>query len=140
MFDIGFWEIVLISVIGLIVLGPERLPVAIRTVLRWVRIVKGAANSMKNEISQELKIHELHENLRKAEQQGMQDISPELSESVESLKQAAQSVTRPYAKSVPDAETVPVNQAPEPSSSAATVSADVITPNTPPQADVQEKK
>ena len=140
MFDIGFWEIVLISVIGLIVLGPERLPVAIRTVLRWVRIVKGAANSMKNEISQELKIHELHENLRKAEQQGMQDISPELSESVESLKQAAQSVTRPYAKSVSDAETVPVNQAPEPSSSAATVSADVITPNTPPQADVQEKK
>ena len=140
MFDIGFWEIVLISVIGLIVLGPERLPVAIRTVLRWVRIVKGAANSMKNEISQELKIHELHENLRKAEQQGMQDISPELSESVESLKQAAQSVTRPYAKSVPDAETVPVNQAPEPSSSAATASADVITPNTPPQADVQEKK
>lgn len=137
MFDIGFWEIVLISVIGLIVLGPERLPVAIRTVLRWVRTVKGAANSMKNEISQELKIHEMHENLRKAEQQGMQDISPELTESVESLKQAAQSVTRPYAKSVPETETLAVSQAPVPSSS---VSADVSTPNTSPQADVQEKK
>ena len=137
MFDIGFWEIVLISVIGLIVLGPERLPVAIRTVLRWVRIVKGAANSMKNEISQELKIHEMHENLRKAEQQGMQDISPELTESVESLKQAAQSVTRPYAKSVPETETLAVSQAPVPSSS---VSADVSTPNTSPHADVQEKK
>ncbi|MDO6527455.1 Sec-independent protein translocase protein TatB [Motilimonas sp. 1_MG-2023] len=98
MFDIGFWEIVLISVIGLIVLGPERLPVAIRTVLHWVRTVKGTANTMKNELSQELKIHELHENLRKAEQQGLKDISPELHESVESLKQAAESVTRPYAK------------------------------------------
>ncbi|MCE2593874.1 Sec-independent protein translocase protein TatB [Motilimonas cestriensis] len=98
MFDIGFWEIVLISVIGLIVLGPERLPVAIRTVLKWVRTVKGTANTMKNELSQELKIHELHENLRKAEQQGLKDISPELHESVESLKQAAESVTRPYAK------------------------------------------
>ncbi|MBE4395154.1 Sec-independent protein translocase TatB, partial [Vibrio parahaemolyticus] len=26
MFDIGFWELVLISVVGLVVLGPERLP------------------------------------------------------------------------------------------------------------------
>ncbi len=96
MFDIGFWELVLISVIGLIVLGPERLPVAIRTVMGWVRAVKGTANAMKNELSQELKIHEMHENLRKAEQQGLESLSPELHESVESLKQAAQAVTRPY--------------------------------------------
>lgn len=96
MFDIGFWELVLISVIGLIVLGPERLPVAIRTVMGWVRAVKGTANAMKNELSQELKIHEMHENLRKAEQQGLGSLSPELHESVESLKQAAQAVTRPY--------------------------------------------
>lgn len=112
MFDIGFWEIVLISVIGLIVLGPERLPVAIRTVMSWVRAVKGTANSMKNELSQELKIHEMHESLRKAEQQGLEGLSPELNESVESLKQAAQAVTRPYSD---DAK--PTTESPSPSAS-----------------------
>ena len=98
MFDIGFWEIVVISVLGLLVLGPERLPVAIRTVSSWVKTVKGAANSVKDELSHELKIQEMHDNLKKAEQQGMNSISPELQDSIDSLRDAAASVTRPYAE------------------------------------------
>jgi len=97
MFDIGFWEIVVISVLGLLVLGPERLPVAIRTVSTWVKTIKGAANSVKDELSHELKIQEMHDNLKKAEQQGMNNISPELQDSIDSLRDAAASVTRPYA-------------------------------------------
>ena len=96
MFDIGFWEIVVISVLGLLVLGPERLPVAIRTVSAWVKTIKGAANSVKDELSHELKIQEMHDNLKKAEQQGMNNISPELQDSIDSLRDAAASVTRPY--------------------------------------------
>ncbi|CAG18559.1 Sec-independent protein translocase protein TatB [Photobacterium profundum] len=98
MFDIGFWELILISVVGLVVLGPERLPVAIRSVSRWVGAARNMANSVKDELSQELKIQELQENLKKAEQMGMKDLSPELRESVEELKQAASDVQRPYAK------------------------------------------
>ncbi|SGY98805.1 Sec-independent translocase [Moritella viscosa] len=97
MFDIGFWEIVVISVLGLLVLGPERLPVAIRTVSTWVKTIKGAANSVKEELSHELKIQEMHDNLKKAEQQGMNNISPDLQSSIDSLRDAAASVTRPYA-------------------------------------------
>lgn len=59
MFDIGFWEIILISIIGLIVLGPERLPIAIRTVMRWIETVKKMANSVKTEIYQELNLDEM---------------------------------------------------------------------------------
>ncbi|UTV27691.1 Sec-independent protein translocase protein TatB [Photobacterium atrarenae] len=97
MFDIGFWELILISVVGLVVLGPERLPVAIRTVSRWVGAARNMANSVKDELSQEMKIQELQENLKKAEQMGMKDLSPELRESVNELKQAAADVQRPYA-------------------------------------------
>ncbi|KXO13934.1 Twin-arginine translocation protein TatB [Moritella sp. JT01] len=97
MFDIGFWEIVVISVLGLLVLGPERLPVAIRTVSTWVKTIKDAANSVKEELSHELKIQEMHDNLKKAEQQGMNNISPDLQNSIDSLRDAAASVTRPYA-------------------------------------------
>ncbi|AIW15434.1 Sec-independent protein translocase protein TatB [Vibrio tubiashii] len=97
MFDIGFWELVLISVVGLVVLGPERLPHAIRSVSKFVGAAKNMANSVKDELSHELKVQELQENLRKAEKMGMEDLSPELKSSVEQLKQAAQDVQRPYA-------------------------------------------
>jgi sec-independent protein translocase protein TatB len=98
MFDIGFWEIVLISVIGLVVLGPERLPVAIRTVRGWISGARNFSNSIKTELTEELRIHELHSNLKQAEQQNMQNLTTEMSESVRSLKEAAAMVTRPYEK------------------------------------------
>lgn len=98
MFDIGFWELVVISVLGLLVLGPERLPGAVRTVGSWVKTIRSAANSVKEELSHELKVQEMHDNLKKAEQQGMDNISPELKESIDTLREAAESVTRPYAK------------------------------------------
>ena len=97
MFDIGFWELVLISVVGLVVLGPERLPVAIRTVSQCIGAARNMANSVKDELSQELKIQELQANLKKAEQMGMKDLAPELQDSVDELKKAASDVQRPYA-------------------------------------------
>ncbi|WP_240207317.1 Sec-independent protein translocase protein TatB [Vibrio sp. CyArs1] len=105
MFDIGFWELVLISVVGLVVLGPERLPTAIRSVSRFISSAKAMANNVKDELSHELKVQELQENLKKAEKMGMEDLSPELKSSVEELKQAAQEVTRPYASDKPKAST-----------------------------------
>jgi sec-independent protein translocase protein TatB len=96
-FDIGFWELVLISVVGLVVLGPERLPHAIRSVTKFIGAAKSMANSVKDELTHELKIQELQDNLKKAEQMGMEDLSPELKSSVEELKQAAQDVQRPFA-------------------------------------------
>lgn len=96
MFDIGFWELVLISVVALVVLGPERLPHAIRSVAKFVATAKGMANSVKEELTQELKVQELQEQLRKAEQMGMKNLSPELQESVDTLKEAAQDVQRSY--------------------------------------------
>lgn len=108
MFDIGFWEIMVISVIGLIVLGPERLPIAIRSVIRWINSAKEMANSVKGEISHELKLHEMNENMIKASKQGLSSLDPQLQESIEEMKQAAQEVTRPY-----HADTETLNQAPQ---------------------------
>lgn len=96
MFDIGFWELILIAVIGLVVLGPERLPVAIRNVSRWIGGIKRMAGSVRDELEQELKLQELKDNLKKAEEMNMKNLSPELQESIEQLKKAAQDVQRPY--------------------------------------------
>ena len=90
MFDIGFSELILIFVIGLVVLGPKRLPIAIRTVMGWVRTIRGLAANVQNELAQELKLQELQESIKKAEALNLSQLSPELSKTVEELKQSAE--------------------------------------------------
>lgn len=108
MFDgIGFMELLLIGVLGLVVLGPERLPVAVRSVTGWIRAMKRMANSVKDELEQELKIEQLHADLKKAESKGLANLSPELQESIDQLKQAAQSVNRPYQVQDPVSQNTP---------------------------------
>jgi len=96
MFDIGFWELSLIAIIGLVVLGPERLPVAIRTIREWISGVRKFSEGVKTELTEELRIQELHANLKKAEQSDMKNLSPEIAESLKSLQEAAEMVNRPY--------------------------------------------
>ena len=80
MFDISFQELLLVFVVGLVVLGPQRLPVAIKTVMGWIRTIRGLAANVQNELAQELKLEALN----------LSALSPELSKTVEDLKQSAQ--------------------------------------------------
>lgn len=96
----GFWEFVVISVVATIVLGPDKLPNAIRSVVKVKRQVTQMFQGFSNEVNEQLRVHELHENLKKAEQQGMENLSPELQRSMDELKQAAASVNEPVVPNV----------------------------------------
>lgn len=111
MFDIGFWELVIIAILGLIVLGPERLPSALRSLQRGVGKVREFSSNVQAELKHELRIKELHEHLKKAEQLNMDELPPDLQRSVAELRSAAAQVQRPYAKSEakPDAKPNPSN-------------------------------
>lgn len=54
MFDIGFWELVVIAIIGLLVVGPERLPGFAREAGRWIRRVRRLTGDARREIQREL--------------------------------------------------------------------------------------
>jgi len=54
MFDIGFAELIVIAIVGLLVIGPERLPSAIRTGALWVNRLRRGFNEIKMEVQQEL--------------------------------------------------------------------------------------
>ena len=63
MFDIGFLELLLISIIGLMVLGPERLPGAIRTASLWLGRLKRSFNNIRTEIEREVGADEIRRQL-----------------------------------------------------------------------------
>lgn len=64
MFDIGMFEMVLIGVIALLILGPERMPEAARTAGRWVGKARRFITGIKQDVSSQMSLDELTE-LRK---------------------------------------------------------------------------
>ena len=59
MFDIGFWEIAIIALIGLLILGPERLPRAARSIGLWVGKARRMLAEVKRDIDRELDASDL---------------------------------------------------------------------------------
>jgi sec-independent protein translocase protein TatB len=75
-FDIGFSELLLIAIVALVVLGPERLPKAARFAGLWVRRARAQWDSVKQELERELEaeelkrsLHDVQASLRQAESQ-----------------------------------------------------------------------
>ncbi len=63
MFDIGFTELLLIGIVALIVVGPQRLPGVIRTGLGYVRQIKSGFANVRDEVERELDLNKLKEDL-----------------------------------------------------------------------------
>jgi len=63
MFDIGFIELVLIGVVGLVVIGPERLPGVASKLGRWVGRTRQFIGSVKSDINREMRQEEIRQAL-----------------------------------------------------------------------------
>ncbi len=73
MFDIGFAELVLLAIVGLLVIGPERLPETVRTLSAWTSRLRRGFNELKMEVQQELHNDEVMRDLRQTGQQLRQE-------------------------------------------------------------------
>ena len=67
MFDIGILELFLVLVIGLLVLGPERLPEVVKSVTRSMKWIKKTITSTKEEVSKNIGLDEVYQDLRNEE-------------------------------------------------------------------------
>lgn len=93
MFDIGFTEILLIGVVALIVVGPERLPALVRTTLRYVRQIKSGVTQIRDEVEREIQIDELKKDLNDNKTQLDQALGKDdLHQSLEALKKEAENL------------------------------------------------
>ena len=103
MFDIGFWELSLIAVIGLLILGPERLPRVARTAGLWVGKMKKMVADVKSNIDEELRMEELNalkqagENLKddlESTQKELREAGNVFHSSIEEVSTAAEGITK----------------------------------------------
>lgn len=69
MFDIGFFELLLIFVVTLLVFGPEKLPTIVRTAGFYMAKIKNLATKVQDDINQQLQLEELKQELQKQENQ-----------------------------------------------------------------------
>jgi sec-independent protein translocase protein TatB len=98
MFDIGFAELILIGVVALLVIGPERLPEAIRTASMWLNRIRRGFNEIKQEVQQELQNDAVMQDLRKTGEQLKNDasaIGQDLQKSTGALNRLSQDSTGP---------------------------------------------
>lgn len=63
MLDIGLFELLLIGIVALLVLGPEKMPGAVRTAVLWIGRAKRSFNKVKNEIEQQIDADDIRRRL-----------------------------------------------------------------------------
>ena len=65
MFDFGFWELAIVLVVALLVVGPDKLPILAAKVGRWVGKTKRMIQTVRSDIESEIKAVELQEMLQR---------------------------------------------------------------------------
>ncbi len=69
MFDVGFWEMLLIGVVGILVIGPEKLPEVARNVGKWVGKARRYVANVRRDFESEINSSDLRELLGEQEAQ-----------------------------------------------------------------------
>ena len=77
MFGIGFQELIVIMIVALIVLGPQRLPEAAKTIAKFIREIKGAVDEVKSSVVEDIS------SVKELTQIDLEDTKPQKKEKIE---------------------------------------------------------
>lgn len=95
MFEVGFSELLMLALVSLLVVGPERLPKAARLAGLWIGKLRTTIHSVKHEIQQELQIEEM----RQIMQQQM--LKQELQQTIDETKTLVTDIPDTWKPKVP---------------------------------------
>ncbi len=87
MFDIGFFELCLIGIIALLVIGPEKLPRVARTVGLWIGKAQGMVKTVKYEIDEQVRVEELKQSLERAKNTLDNNVTESIKEAESSIEE-----------------------------------------------------
>ncbi|HZX16895.1 MAG TPA: Sec-independent protein translocase protein TatB [Pseudomonas sp.] len=101
MFDIGFTELLLVGIVALVVLGPDRLPGAVRTAGLWIGRIKRSFSAIKAEVEREIGADEIRRQLHNEQ---ILELEREMNAMKQSLSAPLSSITEPSPAAAPAAE------------------------------------
>jgi sec-independent protein translocase protein TatB len=110
MFDFSLGEMLIVALVALIVLGPERLPKAARFTGLWVRKARAQWHAMKNELEQEISNEELKRTLQES-QQVLKETQAELRSIGTDVERVPEQVKEAVAAPATTSTSVPENKA-----------------------------
>lgn len=93
MFDVGFSEMLMIGIVALVVIGPERLPKVARTAGLLLGRMRRYVSDIKADINREMQLEELKQ-LKAEMQESAREFERSITSEMQELEQAAQSVIR----------------------------------------------
>lgn len=93
MFDIGFFELLIVGIVGLLVIGPEQLPGTIRSLALWWGRFKRGLQSTKKEFEQQIGADDIRRQLHNEEimqqlNETQDDINKAVNENIESINES----------------------------------------------------
>ena len=86
MLNIGMTELLIFGIIALLVLGPDKLPEAVRFVGTWYGKIKRMVSNVQNDLDRELRLSELREQMQ-AEMQRIQELEAKMQAQMTDLQQ-----------------------------------------------------
>lgn len=96
MFDIGFSELVLVGIIALLVIGPEKLPHTLRMVAAYTGRIKRAINDLKYELEKEVEVQEVKQRLQnEINSSGLTQLKQNLETDIQSVQNSALATKAP---------------------------------------------
>lgn len=126
MFDVSFVELLILGVVALVVLGPEKLPAAARTLGALVRKARQSWQSVRGEFERELATEELARSIRNTKREfdvaaSLRETAGEVRDALEPSAAAAQATLREAADAVRDAPAAAPDTAPAPAPAASSI-------------------
>ena len=109
MFDIGFTELLLVGIVALVVLGPERLPGAVRTASLWIGRIKRSFSAIKAEVEREIGADEIRRQLHNEQ---ILELEREMNAIKQSLNAPLSTLTEPSPAAPPAVEPAAATDSP----------------------------
>ncbi len=121
MFDIGFSELLLIAVVALVVIGPEKLPRVARTVGHLLGRMQRYVNDVKADINREMALDDLRK-LQASMQDTMQSVEQSVNDEMRSAEEQLNRITTEAEAAVNGSQATPAIGTEAPAASPATTS------------------
>lgn len=115
MFGISFSELLLVGLVALLVLGPDRLPGAARTAGLWIGRLKRSFNAIKTEVERELGADEIRRQLHNEHILQMEQEAKKLMAPLTDLQDQAREAFNPQQSAQPDGQGTPAEPPAAPS-------------------------